>query len=206
MPEFTTRDPASPEFWDERFRAGFTPWDQGGVPPALREFVARAAPRRTRVLIPGCGSAYEAGWLDAQGFAVTAIDYSAAAIEHARTVLPPEVAARTLRQADFFAFDAPPFDWMYERAFLPALPPALWPRWAARLPDLLRAEGELAGVFFVDESLPARRRGPPFVTTRGELDDLLASAFDCIEDVPVARADSLPVFAGHERWMRWRRR
>lgn len=206
VPEFTNRDPASPEFWDERFRAGFTPWDQGGVPLALREFVAHAAPRSTRVLIPGCGSAYEAGWLDAQGFVVTAIDYAPAAIERARAVLPAEVAARTLRQADFFAFDAAPFDWIYERAFLPALPPSLWPRWAARLPELLRAEGELAGLFFVDESLPAQRRGPPFATTRAELDGLLGPSFECLEDVAVAPADSLPVFAGRERWMRWRRR
>jgi hypothetical protein len=172
----------------------------------LREFVARAAHAERRVLIPGCGSAYEAGWLDAQRFDVTAIDYALGAIERANSVLPPDVAARVLRHADFFAFEAAPFDWVYERAFLPALPPAVWPRWAARLRQLLAPAGEVIGLFFVDAVLPEPRRGPPFVTTRPELDALLAAWFECVEDRPIPATDSLPVFAGRERWMRWRRR
>ena len=206
MADFPTRDPASPEFWNERFAAGFTPWDQGGVPRALQRFVESRQFRKRRVLIPGCGSAYEAGWLDALGFDVVAIDYAQAAIERARSILPPPVAQRVLRHADFFAFAAEPFDWIYERAFLPALPPALWPRWAARLPTLLLPDGELGGLFFIDTELPQPRRGPPFVTTRAEVDALLGVAFDCLEDVPIPPADSLPVFAGRERWMRWRRK
>src|SRR5262245_50432061 len=109
MPDFPTRDPALPDFWNQRFGAGFTPWDQGAVPPSLRRFVADSGCTGLRVLIPGCGSAYEAGWLDECGFAVTAIDYAAGAIERARTVLDQAVATRVLRQADFFSFDAQPF-------------------------------------------------------------------------------------------------
>jgi hypothetical protein len=37
----------------------------------------------------------------------------------------------------------------------------------------------------------------------GELELLLAPAFDRIEDAAVA--DSIPVFAGRERWQTWRR-
>jgi len=206
MPEFVSRDPSIPEFWDERFAAGFKPWDQGGVPPALTAFVARAQPPGRRVLIPGCGSAYEAGWLDQQGFEVTAIDYSSAAIERARSVLPATLAQRVLKLADFFAFPAQPFDWIYERAFLAALPPSMWRQWAGRLPQLLEDAGEVAGLFFAADTLPAPRRGPPFVTTRAELDALLTADFVCLEDEPVPAAQSLQVFAGRERWMRWRRR
>lgn len=68
MPEFTTRDPSQAAFWDERFAANFTPWDQGAVPPALGRWLARAAlAPGARVLVPGCGSAYEAAFLDAAG-------------------------------------------------------------------------------------------------------------------------------------------
>jgi SAM-dependent methyltransferase len=206
MPEFVNRDPDRPEFWDERFAAGFMPWDQGRVPAALLTFVGRTGHTGGRVLIPGCGSGYEAGWLDAQGLVVTAIDYSPAALERARTVLAPAIAARVLRCADFFTFSAPAFDWIYERAFLAALPPARWPAWAARLPSLLVSGGEVAGLFYVADELPASRRGPPFVTTRAELDLLLSDAFECLEDEAVPAADSLAVFAGRERWMRWRLR
>jgi hypothetical protein len=82
----------------------------------------------------------------------------------------------------------------------------MWERWAARLPALLAPRGELLGIFFVDRDVAQPRRGPPFVTTRAELDALLGGAFECLEDDAVPAGDSLPVFVGRERWMRWRRR
>jgi len=42
MSSFATRDPAQPAFWDERFAAGFTPWDARGVPPAFGRWVDEA--------------------------------------------------------------------------------------------------------------------------------------------------------------------
>jgi hypothetical protein len=67
MPEFNSRDPSSPSFWDERFERSFTPWDRGGVPQQLRAFVAsRNEPLRT--LIPGCGAAYELAYLSEAGW------------------------------------------------------------------------------------------------------------------------------------------
>src|SRR5512137_277611 len=100
MPEFTTRDPAQAAFWDERFAAGFTPWDARGVPPAFERWLD-ADGAGARVLIPGCGAAYEVAALVARGCDVLAIDYSATAVERAREVLGPALAARVV-QADFF--------------------------------------------------------------------------------------------------------
>ncbi len=191
-------DPAGPEFWDVRFRERFTPWDAGGVPAAVREFLARE-PAGRRVLIPGCGSAYEARAFAEAGHAVVAIDFSAAAIDAARRVLGER--DRMLVRGDFFAFDfGVPFDLVYERAFLCALPRAHWPRWAARVAEVLQPGGRLAGFFFWSDA-PS---GPPFGLRGGELESLLAPAFERVEDAPVA--DSIPVFAGRERWQIWRRR
>lgn len=207
MPEFTTRDPSQAAFWDERFAANFTPWDQGAVPPALGRWLARAAlAPGARVLVPGCGSAYEAAFLDAAGFAVLSIDIAEAALARARAVLPADVAGRVLRKADFFAFAAEPFDAIYERAFLCALPPRLWPAYAARCAELLEPDGWLAGLFFIDPAPPEPRRGPPFAMTRAELDALLAPAFECTGDQAIPSGESIVVFAGRERWMVWRRR
>ncbi len=196
-PAFSSRDPGSAAFWDERFQEGFTPWDQAGVPDAFRAFAARHDKRP--VLIPGCGSAYEALWLAQAGWPVRAIDFSAHAVTAARVQLGAH--AEVVEQADFFTY-APPFvtQWVYERAFLCALPKALRARYAERMAALLPPQGLLAGFFFFG-STP---KGPPFGIERDELDALLAPSFELIEDEPVN--DSIAVFAGRERWLTWRRR
>jgi SAM-dependent methyltransferase len=206
MDEFHTRDPSQPAFWDERISAGFTPWDARGVPPAFGRWLDDSGPGTgARVLVPGCGSAYEVAALAARGCDALAIDYSAVAVERARASLGPDLGRR-VRQADFFAFDAAPFDWIYERAFLAALPPRLWAAWGERCARLLRPGGGLAGFFFVDETAAEPRRGPPFAARSAELHGLLDDAFDLAVDRAVAAEESAPVFAGRERWQQWRRR
>lgn len=198
MPDFATRDPRSPDFWDERFEQGFTPWERGGVPQALRDFVA-ASPRPLATLIPGCGSAFELAYLCDAGWDAVAIDFSPAAVEKGRAVAGQW--RERVELADFFAWQPrTPVELIYERAFLCAMPPAMWPQVAARWAGLLPAGGLLAGFFFFDDA----PKGPPFGTTRAGLDALLAPHFDCIEDAAVS--DSIPVFVGKERWMVWRRR
>ncbi|MDB5916755.1 MAG: SAM-dependent methyltransferase [Massilia sp.] len=198
MAQFSNRDPATPHFWDERFERGFTPWDRGGVPQALRDFVA-ASPTPLATLIPGCGAAYELAFLSEQGWDAVAIDFSPAAVATAKAGLGQW--AGNVVQADFFNYlpDSQP-GLIYERAFLCALPSAMWPRVAARWADLLGPGGLLVGFFFFDDA----DKGPPFGIGREALDDLLEPFFECVEDAAVD--DSIAVFEGKERWMVWRRR
>lgn len=197
-PDFATRDPNSPEFWDERFERHFTPWDQAGVPSAFQSFAGRHVGEA--VLIPGCGSAHEATWLAAHGSPVRAIDFSHAAVAAARAQLGAQ-QAQLVEQADFFTYE-PPFTpaWIYERAFLCALPPARRADYVQRMAQLLPEGALLAGFFFIG----ATQKGPPFGMERAELEALFTPHFDLIEDEPVS--DSIPVFAGRERWLTWRRR
>ncbi len=195
MPEFASRDPSSPGFWDERFEQGFTPWDRGGPPQALVDFIA---PRPLRTLIPGCGSAYELLHLCQAGWDADAIDFSPAAVASAR-VAAGQWSAR-IHLADFFQWSPhAPVELIYERAFLCALPRAIWPAVAQRWADLLAPGALLAGFFFFDDA----PKGPPFGIARAQLEALLATHFTCLEDAAVA--DSIPVFAGKERWQVWQR-
>jgi len=197
MHDFASRDPRSPGFWDERFAQGFMPWDRGGVPAQLRAFIAASPPLAT--LVPGCGTGYELAALCDAGWDATAIDFAPVAVAHARTAIGPW-AARIV-EADFFTYaPAAPLDFIYERAFLCAMPRAMWPQVAARWAALLAPGALLAGYFFFDDAV----KGPPFGIDRGALDSLLAPYFDCIDDAAVT--DSIPVFQGKERWMAWRRR
>lgn len=192
------QDSSKADFWDKRFREKFMPWDAGRVPASLERFVARH-PVRGRVLVPGCGTGYEVRYLAQAGFEVTAIDFSEAALEAAKGELGP--LAHLVRLADFFAFegDQPPFDAIYERAFLCALPRRNWGDWAKRTAQLVRPGGLLFGLFFFDSNA----KGPPYGIGAAELDALLATDFELIEDEPVS--DSIPAFAGRERWQVWRR-
>jgi len=225
MPEFRTRDPLSPAFWDERFNGEFTPWDRGAAPERLRRFVAEtrtpgsdprgltppgggrvsgsdpSGPTRGSVsaLIPGCGAGYELALLCDAGWDVTAIDFSRSAVAAARQNVGPW-AARVV-EADFFAWQpARPLDIIYERAFLCAMPRGMWPRVGERWAQLLPEGAQLVGYFFFDNN----PKGPPFGAERDALLALMAPHFALEIDEPVA--DSIPVFEGRERWMSWRRK
>ena len=198
IPSFPKRDPASPEFWDLRYAAGFRPWDAHGVQAQLRDYVASGSPRN--VLVPGCGTGWDVRFLADSGWNVVGIDFSAQAVDAARKVLGSH--AQRVRRGDFFApIAGEPFELVYERAFLCALPRRMWSDWATRVASLLVPGGELAGYFFMG----AGERGPPFpLRDAAELDALLDARFERIADEAVP--DSLEVFKGRERWQRWRRR
>lgn len=191
------QDSSKPEFWESRYRDNVIPWDAGKVPASLQEYARTRSPG-ARILIPGCGSAYEAAYLSDKGCDVLAIDFSPAAVEAARKNLAG--FGDIVRLADFFDFDfGQPFDVVYERAFLCALPRTMWSGYTDRCAKLLKPNGVIAGFFFFAETL----KGPPFGTSQAELDTLMQPHFNRIDDRPVA--DSIEVFAGKERWQVWRR-
>lgn len=193
----TSQRPEHPDFWCTRFDAGAIPWDAGGVPADLAAFVAASAPLNT--LIPGCGSGWEAAHLAAADWPVTALDFSPVAVDKAREILGD--AAVDLVCGDFFTYQpARPLELIYERAFLCALPRKLWDDWGRKVAELLPSGALLAGYFFVCEQL----KGPPFGILPEQLDALLLPSFECVEDR--LADDSIPVFAGRERWQVWRRR
>lgn len=192
------QDSSKPDFWESRYQDKFIPWDAGKVPDSLRQYLPRLRPG-TRILIPGCGSAYEACYLAENGFDVLAIDFSPAAVALAKKNLAG--FGDIVRLADFFEFDpGKPFDVIYERAFLCALPRKMWSGYAERCAQLLNPDGVVAGFFFFAET----PKGPPFGTSQPELDALLNPHFERIEDQPVT--DSIEVFSGKERWQVWRRK
>ncbi len=192
---------ARPEFWEQRYRAGRLPWDAGGVPPALAAFLERTGSGTGRVLIPGCGTGYEVNAFLVAGWKACAIDFAPAAVERARAVLG--AAGACVRQADFFA-DAleAEFDLIYERTFLCSLPPACWENYARRVAALLRPGGALAGIFFHGHE----PEPPPYPLTPASSSSLFGAAFELVEDEAIPAADSLPLYAGGERWQVWRRR
>jgi hypothetical protein len=151
------------------------------------------------VLIPGCGSGYELQAFRQAGWNATAIDFSPAAVAAAQQAVGPFREHIVL--ADFFSYLPPqPLGLIYERAFLCAMPPDMWPRVVARWAELLPEGGLLLGYFYFDSN----PKGPPFGAGRQQLEELMSAHFTLERDEEVP--DSIPVFQGKERWMAWRRK
>lgn len=197
------------DFWDTRYASGQTPWDFNGVPVDLQAYLkkktkgtASTGSGRGRVLIPGCGSGYEITAFAEAGFDVTAIDMSRVAVTQAREKLSPALA-KCVIEGDFFTYEFQPesFDFIYERAFLCAFPPNLRVAYRDRVASLLKRGGDLIGYFYY--KAPDLKAGPPYGFAWGASDELFGRHFILLKDVPVQ--DSLPVFAGRERWQEQRR-
>jgi hypothetical protein len=104
--------------------------------------------------------------------------------------------------ADFFADDfGSGFDLVYERTFLCSLPPDLWPPYASRMAELIVPGGVLAGLFYHGTD----PEPPPYGLTGAGADVLFDDAFELVEDDAVPAEQSLPLYAGFERWQVWRR-
>lgn len=180
-------------------KAGQTPWNFGGVPQRLQEYL-RAHPNGGSVLIPGCGHGHEIEAFAAAGYRVTAVDFSRAAVEQTRTRLGAPLNERVLH-GDFFHHDFgdAPFDVVYERTFFCAIPPTQRAVYVQRMAALLKSGGTLAGFFFYGPE----HGGPPYELDPADESGLFRSHFVTLRDEPVA--DSQPMFAGKERWVERRR-
>jgi SAM-dependent methyltransferase len=87
---------------------------------------------------------------------VTAIDFSPLANERTKKALTEFDGQIILGDCFSFNFGSASFDIVYERTFLCSLHPRLWKDYAARLAQLLRPGGTLAGFFFMEKN-PIRR-------------------------------------------------
>lgn len=192
------QDSSLQEFWNSRYQQEITPWECADLPAGFAGHVAALSPRPQQVLIPGCGAANEIAYLLAQGHHVSAIDFSPQAVQRARLQLG--AAANVVREADFFSADVGGlWDWVYERAFLCALPPKCWPQYAEKMAELIKPGGMLAGYFFLRPTF----KGPPFGIAADDLQALLSPHFSLVAQTKVE--GSLPVFAEGEYWMCWER-
>jgi SAM-dependent methyltransferase len=191
-------DGAAPAFWNQRYTSGETPWVLHKIPATLRSFLKRTR-TKGRVLIPGCGTDHGVikAFADA-GFGVTAIDFSPVALAETKKALGN--FDDKIMRADFFKSDfGKRFDLVYERTFLCAMHPRTWARYAKRVAELLRPGGKLVGIFFYG----TEPEPPPYPINKAQAAEIFGKYFRLLHDLKVS--DSVPMFAGMERWQEWER-
>jgi len=195
-PVFQKEDAAQPDFWEKRFAENFTPWDAGRVPEALEKFL-RAEPRGQRVLIPGCGSGYEVRAFAEAGFETLAIDFAPAAVDvrngpwdRSRTSFASRISLNPISPHRSTSCTSAP-----SCARCPAALAAL----CAAGVGALAVRRKARRIFL----LRRRRARAALRLKAGELEDLLGRHFVRTADASVS--DSIPIFAGKERWQIWTR-
>lgn len=145
-------------FWNNRYAGNQTGWDVGAPTTPLKEFIDTLEDKSIRILIPGCGNAYEAEYLHGQGFEnVFVIDIAPLALEGFKK-RAPHFPEDHLFCGDFFEHTGQ-YDLILEQTFFCALNPELRSDYAKKMHELLVSKGKLAGVMFCFE---LTEKGPPF--------------------------------------------
>ena len=105
------------EHWEDRYREGETPWDDGRPWRPLPDLLARYAPPGGRLVDIGCGLGGKAAQMAALGYRVLGIDISQAAIDAAHQLTDGVAGTLELRREDFLkqSPDAP-FDLAFDRS------------------------------------------------------------------------------------------
>jgi SAM-dependent methyltransferase len=168
------KNPLDKNYWETRYRLHDTGWDIGAVSTPLKTYIDQLADKNISILIPGCGNAYEAEYLLAQGFTnVTLIDISPSLVEALKKKFTGEDQQKIqIRCADFFTIQST-YDLILEQTFFCALDPGLRKAYVDKMYGLLKPGGKLVGVLF-DRDFEG---GPPFGGDKAEYENLFEEKF-----------------------------
>lgn len=144
-------------YWDERYSSHQTGWDLGAPSPALVDFFENEQNKNQRILIPGCGNAYEAKYLIQSGYNdITLLDFAPTLVG----ILQDNFANFNeiqVVEADFFRFQGQ-FDLIIEQTFFCAQQKSQRQNYVEKMYELLVPGGQLIGLLFDREF----EQGPPF--------------------------------------------
>ena len=160
------------DYWSNRYMAQQTGWDLQQVSPPLKAYIDQLEHKDSRLLIPGCGNAYEAEYLVQKGFEnITILDISAILIASLKKHFMDKPIS--ILHQDFFEHEGT-YDLILEQTFFCALDPSLRPAYTQKMDDLLAPGGTLAGLLFNKDF----EGGPPFGGTLQEYRRLFSEKFE----------------------------
>ena len=159
--------------WNSRYDTKETGWDIGFVSPPLKEYIDQITDLNIKILIPGCGNAYEAEYLFNKGFKnIFIVDYSQIAISNLIKRIPDFPIFNAVCD-DFFNISGQ-YDLILEQTFFCAIDPKLRNNYAKQISSLLKENGKLIGLFF---SVPMFSDHPPFGGSKEEYIECFSKLF-----------------------------
>ncbi|HRI84324.1 MAG TPA: SAM-dependent methyltransferase [Ignavibacteria bacterium] len=161
-------------FWDDRYESGQTGWDIGYASTPVKEYADQISDKEIKILIPGCGNAYEAEYLLQSGFRdITVLDISEVLTEKLKMKFGGYEGIRIFNE-DFFEHEDK-YDLIIEQTFFCALDPGMREEYAVKMSSLLSENGKVAGVLFDTQF---EKEGPPFGGSRNEYEVLFGKHFE----------------------------
>ena len=167
--------------WEARFRAERTPWERPTLNAAFLTWRRDGALTPCRILVPGAGRSGEPLALAQDGFDVTVVDSAPSAVAVQLVRFHAAALTARIQEADLLTWSpAAPFDAIYDQTCLCALPPALWPNYAARLQVWLKPGGTL----FLLAMQTGRDGGPPYDCPIESMRELFAEGWGWPDQLP----------------------
>jgi len=152
------------EFWNDKYISSKTGWDVGEITTPLKEYFDQLNNKKVKILIPGCGNAYEAEYLFKNKFLSTfVLDYSEHALSNFSKRVP-EFSKKNLLNNDFFNAEGK-YDIIIEQTFFCAIEKNKRRDYFVKMHELLKPNGKLVGLLF-DDSL--NEDHPPFGGSKNE--------------------------------------
>ena len=186
----------SANYWNERYLQNKTGWDIGHVSTPLKEYFDQLTDKNIRILIPGSGNSYEAGYLLEKGFTdITVVDISDVVTDQLKKKYnSPHIHIVTL---DFFAL-CDHYDLIVEQTFFCALDPSLRRKYVEAVKNILTDNGKLVGLLFNREF----ETNPPFGGKEEIYRQLFSSTLrilvleNCYNSIPARSGSELFLIAG----------
>jgi thiopurine S-methyltransferase len=134
-------------YWNNKYIAKNIGWDIGYVSTPIKEYVDQLSSKEVKILIPGCGNAWEGEYLINQNFRKThLIDISSQAIKEFKNRVP-KFPESQIHHVNFFEHNET-YDLIIEQTFLSALHPSMREDYVKKMNALLNPGAKLIGVIF----------------------------------------------------------
>jgi SAM-dependent methyltransferase len=152
------------DYWNDKYLHGSTGWDIGYISTPIKEYFDQLTNKELKILIPGCGNAYEAEYLVEQAFKnVFLIDWSEVALYNFNKKVH-QLPDSHIFCEDFFKHKGQ-YDIISEQTFFCAIDPSERSHYAKKVHELLSPGGKLVGLLFDD---PLYDDHPPFGGNKAE--------------------------------------
>jgi thiopurine S-methyltransferase len=165
-------------YWSKRYQLNQIGWDLGEVSKPLVSLF-QSLNKEDKILIPGCGNAYEATFLFNKGFRnVHIIDIAIEPLLNFRKY-NKEFPENQIIHGDFFDHQAN-YDVIIEQTFFCAILPKQRNDYVRKCSELLNNKGILKGVLFNR----LFEGGPPYGGNESEYKDLFKMHFEKVQIKP----------------------